>query len=251
MSASTVVHRGCAIAFETHGSGPPVILQHGFLSNRRSWVERGVVAELAPAYTTILVDSLGHGDSDKPADPPAYRRELRAGDIAAVLDTLGVDRAHYVGYSMGAWIGTGMARFQARRLRSIALGGWDPVRGPASPRPASTPMPPLEPVVERATTRSPSLTAWIQPDHLDALRGCLAALADVEGSIEALAACGVPVRLWAAVDDPWHAGVQEAAGRLPGATFASVSGDHIGAVLDHGPDVGRMLRAFLDSVPAR
>ncbi len=251
MAASPVLHRGCAIAFETHGSGPPVVLQHGFLSNRRSWVERGVVAELAPAYTTILVDSLGHGDSDKPIDRPAYGRAARAGDIAAVLDALGIERAHYVGYSMGAWIGTGMACFQAGRLRSLALGGWDPVRGPASPRPASTPLPPLEPVVERATKRSPSLTAWIQPRDLDALRACLAALGDVDGSIEALAACGVPLRLWAGVDDPWHAGVQEAAERLPGATFASVAGDHIGAVLDHGPDVGRMLRAFLDSMPAR
>jgi pimeloyl-ACP methyl ester carboxylesterase len=121
MSASTVVHRGCAIAFETHGSGPPVLLQHGFLSNRRSWVERGVVAELAPAYTTILVDSLGHGDSDKPADPPAYQRELRAGDIAAVLDALGIERAHIVGHDWGAAVAWAMALLAPHRVNRLAV----------------------------------------------------------------------------------------------------------------------------------
>ncbi len=251
MAASKVMHRGYAIAFETCGRGPAVVLQHGLFSSRRSWIERDVVAGLADAYRLVLVDSLGHGDSDKPDDPAAYGREQRAGDVAAVLDALGIERAHYVGYSMGAWIGTGVAKHHPERLQSLALGGWDPVRGPSSPRPASTTLPPLEAVLARATRRSASLTSWIRPADHPALRACLAALADVDSSIDVIAASGVPVCLWAGTDDPYHSGVEAAAAELPGASFISVAGDHVGAVLDHGREAARTLRTFLDGTGAR
>jgi pimeloyl-ACP methyl ester carboxylesterase len=244
--AATATHRGYSIAYEAHGRGSAVVLQHGLFSNRRSWVERGVVARLSDAYRTVLIDSLGHGDSDKPDDPAAYRREQRAGDVAAVLDQLGIDRAHYVGYSMGAWIGTGMAAFCPDRLLSLALGGWDIVRGPSSPRPATTPLPPLEAVLARATNRAPSLTEWIQPSHYPALRACLAAMTDVDGAVEVVAAAGVPTCFWAGIDDPWHDGVKAAAALVSGASFVSVSGDHVGALLEHGAVAAAALRLFLD-----
>ena len=81
-------HRGYRIAYDVEGDGPPVVLQHGLLDNRKRWAEVGYVAGLADSYRVICVDSLGHGDSDKPKEEALYQREQRAGDIAAVLARL-------------------------------------------------------------------------------------------------------------------------------------------------------------------
>src|SRR4029450_3925647 len=138
----------------------------------------------------VTVDSLGHGDSDKPADPRAYRREAGADDLAAGLDALASERAHLVGYSMGGWMATGFAARHPERLRSLAIGGWDPVGG----RPVARTQPPID--VERAPAgaraRAPELTAWIDAEAVPGLRGCWDALSDVEGAEAALAACPAP-----------------------------------------------------------
>src|SRR5574338_1347563 len=100
---------GHRIAFDVTGAGPVVLLQHGLFSRRTTWHENGFVSALAREFTVVAVDSLGHGESDKPSDPRAYRRDARAGQLAAVLDALAAPRAHVVGYSMGAWMAAGFA----------------------------------------------------------------------------------------------------------------------------------------------
>ena len=96
-------NRGHRIAYDRIGQGPTVVLQHGFLDNRQSWKLLGYVDALADKFTVITVDSLGHGDSDKPSDAGCYVRQQRADDIVAVLNAESIDQAHYVGYSMGGW----------------------------------------------------------------------------------------------------------------------------------------------------
>ena len=64
----------------------------------------------------ILLDARGHGASDKPHDPAAYDLRLRVGDVTAVLDDLEIRRADYFGYSMGGWIGFGLAKHAPVRL---------------------------------------------------------------------------------------------------------------------------------------
>ncbi len=92
---------GSKIAYETLGTGPTVVMQHGLFGNRHSWQDCGFVAALQADYQLMLIDSLGHGESDCPHESARYALESRADDIAAVLGDLGVERAHYVGYSMG------------------------------------------------------------------------------------------------------------------------------------------------------
>src|SRR4051794_11394062 len=94
-------NRGCRIAFDVAGVGPTVVLQHGLGSRRVDWTQSGYVDALSDAYQVVTIDSLGHGDSDRPTDPSLYGREQRVGDVVAVLDDVGVDRVHLVGYSMG------------------------------------------------------------------------------------------------------------------------------------------------------
>ena len=79
--------------------------QHGLTSSILRWYEFGFVDALKDDYRLVLIDARGHGDSDKPHDAAAYDQKLMASDVIAVLDAEGIDRAHYMGYSMGGSIG--------------------------------------------------------------------------------------------------------------------------------------------------
>jgi pimeloyl-ACP methyl ester carboxylesterase len=53
------------------GNGPPIVLGHGVTDSSDVFYERGYVAALKPKYRLVLVDARGHGQSDKPHDPPS------------------------------------------------------------------------------------------------------------------------------------------------------------------------------------
>ena len=74
----------------------------------------------------VLIDARGHGASDKPHDPAAYDMALRVSDVTSVLDDLQIERANFFGYSMGGWIGFGLAKYAPTRFRSLILGGAHP-----------------------------------------------------------------------------------------------------------------------------
>lgn len=116
-------NKGVRIHYESIGSGPPLVLQHGFSQSRQDWRIDGYVDALAADFRLILIDARGHGESDKPHDPAAYRQADFVGDIVAVLDALGIERSHYWGYSMGGWIGLGMAEHAKPRLLRLVIGG--------------------------------------------------------------------------------------------------------------------------------
>jgi pimeloyl-ACP methyl ester carboxylesterase len=234
-------HRGHRIAYDVTGAGPPVVLQHGLFSRRASWHESGFVAALAREFKVVTVDSLGHGDSDKPADARAYRRDARADDVAAVLDALDIERAHVAGYSMGGWIAAGFAARHPDRLLSLAIGGWDPVGG----RPAAQASADFDAVLAGVRARAPERTAWMTPDATPGLRACWDALGDVGGAEAVLAACPAPVLLWAGTQDPCHDAMRALSARLPRATFCAVPGDHLEAMTAHASASVAALRAFL------
>ena len=78
---------GVNIHYELHGSGPPLLLTHGYSSTSAMW--QGQVEALSKHHTLILWDMRGHGQSDYPADPLAYSETLTVGDMAALLDKVG------------------------------------------------------------------------------------------------------------------------------------------------------------------
>ena len=121
-----VNNRGVRIHYEVEGDGPPLVLQHGLQQDIKSWISCGYVKELSGDYRLILIDARGHGDSEKPHDPQAYGMELLTGDIASVLDDLGVERANYWGYSMGGMIGFELPRYHPSRFTSYIIGGMTP-----------------------------------------------------------------------------------------------------------------------------
>jgi len=123
-------HGGVRIYYEVHGSGPPLLLHHGWAGSSQSWRQFGYLDDLANSYRVIVMDARGHGRSDKPHDEAAYTMELRTGDVLAVLDALGVDRIHYWGYSMGGRTGFALLQLHAARVNSFINGA----SAPTSPK---------------------------------------------------------------------------------------------------------------------
>src|ERR1700722_17086264 len=97
---------GVGIAYVTAGSGPDVLLLHGFAADYpANWVAPGVVDALVGAGRRVIgFDARGHGQSDKPHDPAAYDNDAMTRDARGLLDHLGVERVDVVGYSMGALV---------------------------------------------------------------------------------------------------------------------------------------------------
>jgi pimeloyl-ACP methyl ester carboxylesterase len=133
-------HDGFNLAFIDQGNGEPVLLIHGFASSHSvNWVTPGWVKTLTEAgYRAIAFDNRGHGASSKSYEPEDYRAQKMAGDAAALLDHLGIPRAHVMGYSMGARIAAFMALDYPEKVATLILGGlgegmvkgvgdWDPI----------------------------------------------------------------------------------------------------------------------------
>src|SRR5215475_10599773 len=95
---------GVRIHYAVEGSGPELVLLHGFMGSVDDWIARGYVASLRSNYRLILIDSRGHGQSDKPHAEVSYALDRRVADVTAVLDVLSVKTAHFWGYSMGGYI---------------------------------------------------------------------------------------------------------------------------------------------------
>ncbi len=124
MERNAISSDGTEIAFEVEGSGPPLVLLHGFAANRHCWREKGYVDKLsATGRQIILIDARGHGSSGKPHHAASYAPHKRAQDTIAVLDALSLAVADLHGFSMGGWNALATARTFPGRVRSIAING--------------------------------------------------------------------------------------------------------------------------------
>jgi pimeloyl-ACP methyl ester carboxylesterase len=111
---------GVGIHYETTGRGPAVVLHTGGAGDGGMWREH--VPHL-DGFRLVLLDHRGRGRSDRPATVAAHRIEEYVADVVAVLDAEGIDRAGFVGYSMGAQIGYALAAAHPDRLTALACLG--------------------------------------------------------------------------------------------------------------------------------
>src|ERR1043165_9470227 len=118
-------HDGVEIAYLDEGAGDPIVLVHGFASNRQvKWVQPGWVSTLTRDNRRVIaLDNRGHGQSAKLYDPADYHTDLMAADVAALIGHLGLERADVMGYSLGARISAVLAARHPRSVRSLILGG--------------------------------------------------------------------------------------------------------------------------------
>lgn len=113
---------GHTVVYRVMGSGPPVVLVHGMVNSSRHW--RAVAERLADRYTVIAPDLVGHGDSATPRGD--YSLGAHATVIRDLLAALGIERATFVGHSLGG--GVAMVFFwqfpeRVERLALVSSGG--------------------------------------------------------------------------------------------------------------------------------
>jgi len=119
---------GAKIRYVVEGKGEPVLLIHGYTASvEMNWKMPGVFKELTKNYQVIALDNRGHGKSDKPHDPKKYGQEM-AEDAVRLLDHLKIEKAHIVGYSMGAVITCKLLAIHPDRFLTATLGGHAGIR---------------------------------------------------------------------------------------------------------------------------
>ncbi len=110
---------GVKIHYEIHGSGPTLLLSHGYSSTARMW--DGQVAALKDRYQVIVWDMRGHGDSDYPSDAKLYSEALTVGDMKALLDLAGAKKAIVAGLSLGGYMSLAFNASHPDRVRALML----------------------------------------------------------------------------------------------------------------------------------
>jgi pimeloyl-ACP methyl ester carboxylesterase len=236
---------GERLHYVDQGEGSAVLMVHGAFGSGANFLQRAFGAALAGRHRVIAPDSLAHGDSSSPSDPAHYGARRRASHLKAVLDTLGIERAHVVGYSMGGWMASALATFHPERVASLAIGGWDVAAGMYTPA-AAWGVPQITYDVLSAMVRRdrPDLIAWVRPDQEPGLSAAINAMNDLAGLAEGVARCPAPVALWVGQDDLYHDASRRFA-EANGLTFISLPGDHMSVLEQHGVEAARRVDAFI------
>ncbi|PXW28311.1 alpha/beta fold hydrolase [Paraburkholderia caballeronis] len=113
----TVTANGIRQHYLDAGTGPAVVLLHGFPETSIAW--RHQIGVLAQQYRVIAPDLRGYGATEKPAS--GYDKRNMALDIACLLDELRIDRIALVGHDRGARVATRFAKDHSRRLVRLAV----------------------------------------------------------------------------------------------------------------------------------
>lgn len=101
------------------GAGEPLLMVHGLGMSGALW--RAQVEAFSKRFRMIAVDLRGFGQSSRPSAPGSYAIEVLAEDIAGVASALGLDSFHFLGTSMGGFIGQALALAHPERCRSLVL----------------------------------------------------------------------------------------------------------------------------------
>jgi pimeloyl-ACP methyl ester carboxylesterase len=138
---------GFSLAYERLGSGPPVVLLHGWPGMRTDY--RALVPLLAGETEVVLPDLRGVGESDKHAVEPGtgYSAAAQARSVVGLMDELGLEAAVLAGYDIGSRIAQAVARAAPERVRALVLA------------------PPLPGAGERVLEPDAQREFWYQPFH--------------------------------------------------------------------------------------
>jgi 3-oxoadipate enol-lactonase len=253
----TVESAGASIYYETHGSGPAVVLAHGAGGNAMVWWQQ--VRDFARSHTVVTFDHRGYFRSH--CAPEALDPTLFANDLAAILDDAKIERAALVGQSMGGFTVLAFALAHPERVRALVLCGTPGgVRTPLIDRDVAE-------IPRRASERG--FTAMVLgPDfptrehakaflfeQMNALNPpeTLAALLPLVGRIrvsdDTIGKLGVPTLILGGTDDAFFspAGLREVAGKVPGARFVEIPGAGHSTYFEVPELFNRTVREFLQA----
>ncbi len=106
--------------------GAYLLLHHGLFGSHRDWYDAGYVEALRNEFRLIVPDARGHGRSDHPLEPSAYRLEAFAEDVITIMDELDIRNLHFCGYALGALVGFELLMRHPERMRIVMLAGESP-----------------------------------------------------------------------------------------------------------------------------
>jgi pimeloyl-ACP methyl ester carboxylesterase len=253
---------GTRVYFEDDGGSGAAVLFFGGLVDSVKAVRLSPIAEALPAdeFRLVYVDHRGVGRSDKPHEVAAYDMRLRVADAVSVLDTLGIQRAHFVGTSYGGRLCFGIGEHAPERVLSLVIGGQQPYRmdpntalgrliteSLAASRTKGTMEPFVTALQEWAGAPIPKEKRglWLENDPTAIEAAAAAMLNDAD--------VAVGLRSWrfrclifvGAADLDFVEGAQRAARAIPNAEFVSLAGlNHIGAHLEQDPVLTAVLRTL-------
>ena len=227
------------------GSGPPVLFYTGFADPLEVAKASSLASALSGEFRLIFVDHRGQGGSDKPHDAAAYALPTRVGDAVAVLDALGIERAHFLGSSWGARLGFALGELAPERVLSLVLCGNQPYAWNLE-SPTRTGGRRCDRRLEASrherlcddlrdgrsatASRSPSGPGHCEKNDPAALEAAWRSVHD-EGPVSPdLTGWKTPCLICMAEADEMHDDAKRAAGEIPGARFVSLAGhSHISA----------------------
>ncbi|WP_310619352.1 alpha/beta fold hydrolase [Flexibacterium corallicola] len=132
-------NNGIPFAYLDQGEGDPIILVHGFASNKNvNWEYTGWVDLLVKSGRRVIaIDNRGHGESHKFYSAEDYGAPLMAQDVLDLVEFLQLEKVDFMGYSMGTRICAFCALAQPERVRSLVFGGmgYGLISGVGSPEP--------------------------------------------------------------------------------------------------------------------
>ena len=245
------------IDYEMSGGGPAVLLSHGYSATRRMWDDQH--RALDDRYRVISWSMRGHGETESPADPAAYSADQTVADMRALLGHVGVERAVIGGLSLGGYVSLAFYLAHPEMVRALVICDSGPGYRNADARRQWN---------ERAQERAVAL----ETRGLDALgrsrevresaglhrsaqglahaaRGMLAQ----EGSrvIDGLGAIDVPTLIIVGdQDQPFIAPCEYMAKKISGARLEVIRDAGHSSNLDQPEAFNRVLRDFLDGLPA-
>lgn len=253
------VSDGTRIRYMDIGSGAPVVLIHGFSVNAEmNWGM--IIPQLSPEFRVIAFDHRGHGKSEKPHGADDYGLRM-VRDVENLLDHLGLERAHIVGYSMGGAIAAKFLTMHPDRVSSAVLGGfgWTELRHPQSRAPLADA---LEAVADTGGSISHVILktlglrdttaigaqgrAALDANDPRALAAVMRAIDELAVTREVLRANYVPTLVLIGERDVYRQGTDSLAAVKPNAELEILPGaSHITALQDPG-----FTRAILDFLRA-
>ncbi len=251
---------GVKIRYVIEGNGEPVLLIHGFTASvEMNWKLPGIIKGLSKDYQVVALDNRGHGKSDKPHDPKKYGLEM-VEDAVRLLDHLKIQKAHFVGYSMGAIITAKLLVTHPDRFLTATFGGHAGLREDADPSfydkladsldqgkglgpliARLTPPGKPKPTDEQIKTINAMILSTNDPKALAAVaRG----FKELMVPWDKLEANKIPTLALIGENDPLKKGVDELKGKMANVRISVVKdADHMTALSK--PDFVKSLREFL------
>jgi pimeloyl-ACP methyl ester carboxylesterase len=222
---------------DSGGDDAPVLVYPGFADPIEHAKSSPLAEALSGDFRLIFADHRGQGRSDKLHDVASYALTTRVADATAILDVLGIDRAHYLGFSWGARLGFAIGEHAPERVLSLVLCGNQPYEWPMHGRMLRTVSEAVTAGVERGTLAfvetweaalgerfpEPART-WTLDNDPVALEAEFRSAFE-EGPISAdLTRWTVPCLIYTGEDDEMHESAERAAAEMPNTTFLSLPG---------------------------